>query len=288
MQFSNHVQYSVMITDCLVKIVHAMQHCLDGQAGFASIFAAKPILIGDVTIVLCTPAMKQWARKYIPGRVLIMDSTFGVNQLGYSLFALMAMGHQGQGVPVAFMITKTETTENITTGLKQLRCFFDEGTTTEDPPAAVRPSTTLTDDSTAEQNALGYDIIDACSVKLRFCFAPTLKFRSSFALLSLQSQSGSAFREVFEEAVQGLCSYHVRTAIQQGLQQRLLGGGEEKEAAYRVFNHHVEEIMYMRPCADKEATRKDAKKRMSEFRTQYVVLACLCLHTLTMRLHGTF
>jgi hypothetical protein len=73
-----------MSTDCLVNIVHVMQHCLDGQAGFASIFAAIPILIGDVTIVLCIPAMKQWARKYIPRRVLIMDSTFGVNQLGYS------------------------------------------------------------------------------------------------------------------------------------------------------------------------------------------------------------
>jgi hypothetical protein len=77
------------------------------------------------------------------------------------------------------MITKTETTENITTGLKQLRDFFDEGTTTEDPPAAVRPSTTLTDDSTAEQKALGYD---ACSVKLQFCCPLTLKFRCSTAL----------------------------------------------------------------------------------------------------------
>jgi hypothetical protein len=77
----------------------------------------------------------------------------------------MSIGHQGQGLPVAFMITKTETTENIATGLKQLRDFFDEGTTTEDPPAAVPPSTTLTDDSTAEQKTLGYD---ACSVKLQF------------------------------------------------------------------------------------------------------------------------
>jgi hypothetical protein len=78
----------------------------------------------------------------------------------------MAVGHHGGGLPVAFMITKTETAENISAGLKQFRDFLDEETTAGDPP--VRPSATLTDDSTAEQNALG---CDACSVRIQIFFA---------------------------------------------------------------------------------------------------------------------
>jgi hypothetical protein len=148
-----------------MKTACVMQHCLDGQAGFESIFAAKPILTGNVTIVLCTQTMRDWARMYVPGRVLIMDSTFGVNHLGYSLFAIMAVGHNGAGLPVAFMITKTETAENISTGLKQFRDFMDEETSAAD--RLVRPSATLTDDNTAEQNALRHD---PCLDELQTCF----------------------------------------------------------------------------------------------------------------------
>jgi hypothetical protein len=93
------------------------QYCLDGEAGCESIFAAKPILTGGVTIVLCTRTMREWDRKFISGRVLIMDCTFEANQLGYSLFVIMAVGHHGGGLPVAFMITKTETAQNISAGL---------------------------------------------------------------------------------------------------------------------------------------------------------------------------
>jgi hypothetical protein len=91
------------------------------------------------------------------------------------------------------------------------------------------------------------------------------------------------------ESVQGLCAYHVRTAIQQGLQQRLLGRGEEEEAAYRAFNQHVEEIMYMQPCADETATRQAAKKMITDFKNKCDVLVhTFCgPHAFKFAIHGT-
>jgi hypothetical protein len=173
------------ITASMVKTACVMQYCMDGQADFNSIFAAKPILTGDVTIVLCTRTMRDWAQKHIPGRVLIMDSTFGVNRLGYSLFTVMAVGHNGAGLPVAFMITKTETAENISTGLKQFRDFLDEKT----PSAhlAVRPSTTLTDDSTAEQNALGYDamLVQLCICRTNFNAYYVVQYLISIVIITV-------------------------------------------------------------------------------------------------------
>jgi hypothetical protein len=139
----------------LLNLGSGLQYHLDGHGGFEHIFAAEPILTGEIVIVLCAPFMREWARQYMHGRVLVMDSTFGTNKHGYSLFAILAVGHHGNGVPLGFMITKSESTEAITAALKQYRSFLDSGTV---PPAPViRPKTTLTDDSDAEQNALGYD-----------------------------------------------------------------------------------------------------------------------------------
>jgi hypothetical protein len=89
---------------------------------------------------------------------------------------------------------------------------------------------------------------------------------------------------VFEESVQGLCAYHVRTAIQQGLQQKLLGRGEEKEAAHRAFNKHVEEIMYMKPCADEATTRQAANKMLLDFKNKCVVLFLMFLRSFDFHL----
>jgi MULE transposase domain len=135
-----------------------MQWHLDGDSNkFPRIFAAEPVLVGEVAIVLCTPTMREWARRYMQGSVLVMDSTFGMNKHGYSLFAVMVIGEQSNGVPVSFLITKSESTETITTALKQFVEFLDEVSDTAEPAGhttLTRPSTTMTDDSAAEQSAL--------------------------------------------------------------------------------------------------------------------------------------
>jgi hypothetical protein len=128
-----------------------LQYHLDGEGDFECFFAAKPILAGDVVIVLCSPQMREWAHKYMHDRVMLMDSTFGTNKHGYSLFAIMAASDQGTGVPVCFMITKSESTESIATALEQFRNFLDDGRAED---KLIRPATTLTDDSDAEQGAI--------------------------------------------------------------------------------------------------------------------------------------
>jgi MULE transposase domain len=129
-----------------------LQYHLDGEGSFEPIFAAKPVLTGNVAIVLCTPTMRKWARMYMHGRVLVMDSTFGLNRHGYSLFAIMAVGDQGNGVPVCFMITKTEDADCIEGALLQFKLFLDDGTGENEP--FIKPHTALTDDSKSEQLAL--------------------------------------------------------------------------------------------------------------------------------------
>jgi hypothetical protein len=71
---------------------------------------------------------------------------------------------------------------------------------------------------------------------------------------------------VFEDAKQALCSYHVRAAIQKGLQQRLLGTSEVKTSAYKAFEHFVQSVMYMPACTDEVATLAKAKEMMCKFR----------------------
>jgi hypothetical protein len=80
-----------------------------------------------------------------------------LNKHGYSLFAVLAIGEQSNGVPVSFLITKSESTETSTTALKQFVGFLDEVSDTAAPAGhgtLIRPSTTMTDDSGAEQSAL--------------------------------------------------------------------------------------------------------------------------------------
>lgn len=83
---------------------------------------------------------------------MVLDSTFGLNRHGYSMFAVMAIGEQSEGVPVAFLITKTESTASITTALQQFVKFLDEHIEPNDA-TLTRPSTIMTDDCLAEQAA---------------------------------------------------------------------------------------------------------------------------------------
>jgi hypothetical protein len=121
------------------------------------IFAAEPLLTGEVVIVLCTPTMRDWAHRFMHRSVLVMDSTFGLNKHGYSLFVVLAIGEHSNGVPVCFFITKSECTESIAIALKQFVSYLDEGRHSSQA-ALTRPSTTMTDDSAAEQAALRYDM----------------------------------------------------------------------------------------------------------------------------------
>jgi hypothetical protein len=134
-----------------------VQWHLDGAGTqWPKIFAAEPVLTGDVVIVLCTPTMREWAHRFMHRSVLVMDSTFGLNKHGYSLFVALAIGEHSNGVPVCFFITKSESTESITIALKQFVRYLDEGRDSTQT-ALTRPSTTMTDDSAAEQAALRYE-----------------------------------------------------------------------------------------------------------------------------------
>lgn len=214
-----------------------MQWYLDGESStWPSIFAAEPVLTGDVVIVLCTPVMKDWARKYLHRSVMVLDSTFGLNKHGYSLFAVMAVGEQGEGVPVCFLITKSETTESITTALKQFVSYLDSDA--PDGSTPIRPSTILTDDCQAEQNA--------CS-------------------------------NVFPGAKQALCIFHVRSAIQKTLHHKLKGSPATRSEVYASIEAFVGTLAYMPPCDTLVATEARAQAMLSDFSSKYAPCrSCEC------------
>jgi hypothetical protein len=206
-----------------------LQWYLDGDGDkWPQIFASKPVLHGEIVIVLSSHIMREWARRYMHSSVMVLDSTFGLNKHGYSVFAALAIGEASEGVPVAFFITKSETTESIISALKQFVEFLDTENSEDSVPC--RPSTILTDDSSAEQAA--------CST-------------------------------VFPDAKQALCAYHVRAAIQKTLQQKLKGGGEQKKAAFAAMELFVSEIMYLPPQETLEATEVEAKSRFGVFKSKY-------------------
>jgi hypothetical protein len=126
-----------------------------------------------------------------------MDSTFGVNRLGYSLFTVMVVRHRVAGLLVAFMITTTETAENISTGLKQLPDFMDE----ETPAAhlAVRRSSTLIDHSTAEQSALGYDAMHVQLYIFRTSSNADYLVQFFISIVTITVTVWFVYREVLEE-----------------------------------------------------------------------------------------
>jgi hypothetical protein len=62
----------------------ALQYERDGE--MERIFLIEPLLqADDVLIVMANDSMLDWARKFVHGRVLVMDTTFGLDRLGYSL-----------------------------------------------------------------------------------------------------------------------------------------------------------------------------------------------------------
>jgi hypothetical protein len=79
-----------------------------------------------------------------------MDTTFGLDRLGYSLCALMTIDDQGKGLPVALSIMKRETTESFE---RILRSFDEAVNINRDASERIVPAAIMTDDSGAEQAA---------------------------------------------------------------------------------------------------------------------------------------
>lgn len=59
-------------------------------------------------LILQTPLMKHWQKRFSRNNSWQCDSTFGVNMFGFPLYALTVTNAYGQGVPIAFMICSTE------------------------------------------------------------------------------------------------------------------------------------------------------------------------------------
>jgi hypothetical protein len=113
------------------------------------IFLIEPLLqADDVLIVMANDSMLDWARKFVHGRVLVMDTTFGLDRLGYSLCALMTIDDQGKGLPVALSIMKWETTESFE---RILRSFDEAVNINRDASERIVPAAIMTDDSGAER-----------------------------------------------------------------------------------------------------------------------------------------
>lgn len=68
-------------------------------------------------IVLANAEMTKWAKKFVPGRVLVMDTTFGTNRYGYSLLVMIAIDDRGKGLPVCFALLMHEDTESFAKAL---------------------------------------------------------------------------------------------------------------------------------------------------------------------------
>jgi MULE transposase domain len=130
-----------------------MQYQHSEQGVRENIFVCEPILREDrVNIVLANSTMLKWARQYLPGRVLVMDTTFGMNKLGYPLLVVMVIDDHGCGLPIAFGILKHQSELEFLHALQQLDLKVNECNNVE----AVKPASYMTDCDKAEIKALKY------------------------------------------------------------------------------------------------------------------------------------
>jgi hypothetical protein len=130
---------------------HAVQyhHCEDGLR--EQVFVCKPILQPDRTnIVLANKTMLEWAEQFLTNRVLIMDTTFGVNRLGYPLLVVMAVDEHGCGLPICFAILKHQSELEFHHALSQLDMKLNRDCNS----ALIKPASYMTDCDKAEINAL--------------------------------------------------------------------------------------------------------------------------------------
>lgn len=108
-------------------------------------FLAEPILSEE-----CCNIVLECARTYMPGRVLLMDTTFGTNNLGYKLLTALVADDHGCGLPVVFAILKNENQVEFTHAIQA----FKEAVTRDSTGSTFDPHTVLTDFDWAEKNAV--------------------------------------------------------------------------------------------------------------------------------------
>lgn len=66
---------------------------------------------GNVVVVLATPYMIKQALEHGHAGPISMDATHGMLMYGFKLVTLLAVNHQGRGVPIAWAIIQHETIE---------------------------------------------------------------------------------------------------------------------------------------------------------------------------------
>lgn len=102
----------------------------------------------SVTLLLADATMLQNAAEFGHARPLFMDTTFAINRYKFSFLSILAMDHEGKGVPVAWAVLPNEQTATITTILQEWKSRVQE----QKPD--FEPSCFITDDSDAEQAAM--------------------------------------------------------------------------------------------------------------------------------------
>lgn len=204
-----------------------MQYGQDGSSE-PRIFLAEPVINNeqDCLIILANDQMMKWAREFVPGRVLVMDTTFGTNRYGFSLLVMLAVDERGKGLPVCFAIMMHEDAASFEKVLQVFKQALNEG---GEGSSNLQPASILTDDSAANQKAAS---------------------------------------SVFPYAVQGLCLYHVRAALQQQLQGKTSGRPAERAEAYHAMEKGLVAIMYMKACDTEEQTLALASKMLDEWCTR--------------------
>lgn len=135
---------------CVLSSDSQYQHCKGGMR--EQVFICKPILESDRTnIVLANDVMLGWARAYLPNRVLVVDTTFGVNVLAYPLLVVMVVDEHGCGLLIAASILKHQSELEFYHALTQLDLTINEGRV-----VLIKPACYMTDCDKAEINALRY------------------------------------------------------------------------------------------------------------------------------------
>ncbi len=77
----------------------------------------------DLIIVLQTELMRENLKNH-GSNIVFFDATHCVNQYSFPLFTLLVRDGHGHGLPVAYIITSSETQETLKLALQKLRPVF--------------------------------------------------------------------------------------------------------------------------------------------------------------------
>ena len=111
-----------------------------------------------VTLVLADKRMISAAARYGHKNPLFMDTTFAINRYKFSFLSILAMDNADKGVPVCWAVLPDE---QATTIAEVLQTFKDA---VQAVKPDFEPSCFVTDDSDAEQKAVGCDAASCCHV----------------------------------------------------------------------------------------------------------------------------